>query len=144
VRRLDADMAVVTSVRSVCENCASTGGCGFVKLSQLLCYSPKEFKVDNPVGVGPGDDVIIGAVEGTLVRFSLVVYLVPLLLLVAGAMVGEFATPIGFSRDIYAIGGFLAALAPSIAWMRAVNRRYRDSPDVRPVILYVRENLAQR
>jgi sigma-E factor negative regulatory protein RseC len=138
VLRAEADLAVVTSDNNfICGACASTGGCGAIKLSRLLSARQPEFQVANPVNARRGEKVIIGVPEGALMKSSLAVYFVPLLLFIAGAVVGSFLASADSLRDGYAVVGSFATLPVNIVWLRLMNCRFGVSSTMRPVILRV-------
>jgi sigma-E factor negative regulatory protein RseC len=49
-----------------------------------------EYRVANPIGAHPGDEVVVGLPEGTLLRAALLAYGAPLALVLGGAMAGQF------------------------------------------------------
>lgn len=115
---------VTTDDNPVCARCAAAGGCGAVKLTRALCLRPRHYRVRNPIGAVPGDHVVIGVEEGALWKSSLVVYLVPLLLLLGGAMMGSLGASDLAGRDTFAALGGLAGAALSVVWLGVANRRF--------------------
>jgi sigma-E factor negative regulatory protein RseC len=115
-----------------CEQCNGKG-CGAGKLSQLFCSKPREFKVDNPINALVGDQVIISVAEGAVLRGIGMVYLLPLMMLLAGALLGNIlAAQIG-QRDGYAAVGALLGLAAGFAlakWISLRQARSRFQPYV--------------
>jgi len=93
-----------------CEQCNGKG-CGAGKLSQLFCSKPRQFQVDNPINASVGDEVIVSVAEGAVLRGIGLVYLLPLLLLVMGAMLGNIWAEQSEQRDGYAAAGALFGLA---------------------------------
>ncbi|MEO8342421.1 MAG: SoxR reducing system RseC family protein [Gallionella sp.] len=89
-----------------CELC-NGNGCGTSKLSQLFCGKPRQFQVENSINAVVGDEVVISVVEGAILRGIGVVYLLPLMLLVMGAMLGNFWAVQPEQRDGYAVIGAL-------------------------------------
>lgn len=90
---------------SVCEG----KGCGSSKVTQLFCNKPRQFKVDNRINAGVGDQVIVSVAEGTVLRGISLVYLLPLALMFAGAtLAGGWVE--GAQRDGYAAAGALCGL----------------------------------
>lgn len=85
-------------------------GCGASKLSQLFCSKPRQFKVDNRINASLGDEVVVAVVEGAVLHGIGLVYLLPLVLLFAGAaLAGSFAAQQA-QRDGYAALGALSGL----------------------------------
>ena len=81
----------------------------------------------------PGDEVMVGLADGVLLRGALLAYLLPLALLLAGALLGEavFAgageEPVILSGTIGLGLGFLA--------VRVMSRRFREDIRFQPVVL---------
>lgn len=73
---------------SSCEQCNGKG-CGSSKLGQLFCSKPRQFQVNNPINAQIGDEVIVAVVEGTILRSIALVYILPLVFLLIGAMLAE-------------------------------------------------------
>lgn len=100
---------VEASQANGCEQCNGKG-CGAGKLSQLFCSKPRQFQVENPINAGVGDEVVISVAEGAILRGIGLVYLMPLLLLVLGAMFGSAWAGQPELRDGYAAAGALLGL----------------------------------
>ena len=123
---------VQASAASGCEQCKGKG-CGAGKLSQLFCSKPRQFRVGNPIDAGVGDEVVISVAEGAILRGIGLVYLLPLLLLVMGAMLG--GVWVGPSspgqHDGYAAAGALLGLAAgfiAVKWISSRQARSRFQP----------------
>lgn len=100
---------VQASGRNGCSACEGKG-CGSEKLTQLFSSRPREFKVDNPIQACVGDEVIVSVAEGTVLSGILQVYLLPLVLLFAGAMLANGFAGGAEQRDAYAAIGALIGL----------------------------------
>jgi len=92
-----AGRALVETTRSAsCDSCGARHACGCMGGGREA-----RVWVADPLGVAPGDRVIVAVPEGTVLRASVLVYLVPVLALVAGAVVGnELAPSLGLSPDL--------------------------------------------
>ena len=101
---------VQASQANGCDQCNGKG-CGTGKLSRLFCSKPRRFQVDNPIDAGVGDEVIISVAEGAILRGIGIVYLLPLLMLVMGGLLGSAwdGQPQG-QHDGYAAAGALLGL----------------------------------
>jgi len=86
--------------------------CGTAKLSRLFCSRPRQFQVDNPIRASVGDQVIVSVSDGSVLRGISLIYVMPLVLLLMGAALGEmFASNQLEQRDSYAaIGAILGIL----------------------------------
>jgi sigma-E factor negative regulatory protein RseC len=117
---------------SGCEQCNGKG-CGAGKLSQLFCSKPRQFQVDNPINASVGDQVIISVAEGAVFRGIGLIYLLPLLLLLAGAMLGSLWAVQTGQRDGYAAVGALFGLALGFAFAKWISLN-QDRSRFRPYI----------
>jgi sigma-E factor negative regulatory protein RseC len=107
---VDGNQAVVESLEGGgCGKCDSANGCGSSKLSQLFCSEPRRFRVRNEANAQVGATVQIVLAEGVLLRSALLMYVLPLAFLFAGAIFGEHWAAEA-SREIYAVLGGLTGL----------------------------------
>ena len=90
VKRIMGTKAWVVTRRSeMCEACASHGAC-----KTLGSGKEVEVEVLNVVQAKPGDQVLLTLEDQSLVKLSFLVYLFPILALIAGAALGMKAAPI--------------------------------------------------
>lgn len=85
VLRVDEKRAWVKTLRSgSCEACSSRGACG-------VSGNGKEMQVEalNDVGAVAGDQVQIRFDSGKLMGISFFIYIFPVLMLIAGAVIGQ-------------------------------------------------------
>lgn len=114
-RVLPGGKAEVLIVReSACSgDCHHCSGCGGVQ--QTLRVT-----ADNPIGAVPGDIVELDGGEGVLLRSAVLVYLLPLILFLAGYLasmsLGGWAAAIG-------CGGFVLGLIPALIYNRKIQKR---------------------
>ncbi|WP_456380452.1 SoxR reducing system RseC family protein [Thiolapillus sp.] len=86
---------VVAETKSTCDACAVKNGCGTSLVASLFPQRQRTFRASNPVAAQVGDRVLIGLDESVLQTASLLVYIVPLLGLIGGAMAGTWlASPL--------------------------------------------------
>lgn len=104
---------------SGCGHCNTEGGCGSGSLSKLFCSSkPRQFTVLNQLGAKVGDEVQVSLQDGLLLRGAMKMYVVPLLLLLAGGMAGAALTETTQMRDGVAALGAVAGLLLGFAFAR--------------------------
>lgn len=131
VVRIDGQHALVQADQgNGCEQCNGKG-CGTGKLSRLFCSKPRQFQVDNPINADIDDEVIISVAEGAILHGISMVYLLPLLLLVIGAMLGNQWAVQAELRDAYAAVGALSGLAVGFVlakWVLFRRTRNRFQP----------------
>jgi sigma-E factor negative regulatory protein RseC len=105
-----------------CEQCNGKG-CGTGKLSQLFCSKPRQFQVDNQINAGVGDQVIISVAEGAVMRGIGMVYLLPLMLLLMGAVTGNSLAVQAEQRDSYSAVGALLGLVAGFVFAKWMSSR---------------------
>ena len=105
-----------------CEQCNGKG-CGTGKLSQLFCSKPRQFQVDNQINASVGDQVIISVAEGAVLRGIGLVYLLPLMLLLVGAVIGNSLAEQAEQRDSYSAVGALLGLVAGFVFAKWMSSR---------------------
>jgi len=120
---LQGDFALISTRRkSACGSCNASGGCGTSLIASLFPERSSQILVSNPVKAGMGDRVIVGLDESQLQKASLLLYAVPLLGLIAGAIAGQQgALWFGFSEMAELIS-ILCGLSGLIAGLILVHR----------------------
>jgi sigma-E factor negative regulatory protein RseC len=123
VMRVSSDVAWVRSESPT--SCGACGGkgCGNSLYARMLHPREPEYPVLNPIGAEVGEAVVVGIEDGAVFRAALSGYIVPLLLLLAGAVLGSVW------GELQSVSGGLAGLLIAAFWLK---RRRTDSV---PVIL---------
>lgn len=134
VLEVEGDWAWVACRRQVeCQRCAEGRGCGGGVLGKLLGDRLHKVRAaTGAVAVEPGDQVLIGLGEDAVMRAAAAVYLVPLLLALAG---GVAATTLAGGGDLAALAGAVAGLVLGLGWARSYSRRHAADSSLQPVIL---------
>jgi sigma-E factor negative regulatory protein RseC len=134
VLEVEGDWAWVACRRQVeCARCAEGRGCGGGVLSRLLGDRLHKIRAaTGSVDVSPGDLVLIGLGEDVVLRAAAIVYLVPLLLALAGAAAATVLTGGG---DFAALAGAALGLVLGLRWARAYGHRKEADSALHPVIL---------
>ena len=83
------DVLLQTQRRSACQSCSVKQGCGTSVLSKVIGKRSSQILVANTLHADVGDEVVIGINDNALVKGSLLVYALPLILLITGALLGE-------------------------------------------------------
>lgn len=123
VVRTEGELAWVTAESpSSCGACGGKG-CGSSMFVRMLHPREPEYPVMNPISAEAGETVVVGIEDGALLRAAISGYLVPLLLLLLGALLG------GTWGEAQAVAGAAAGLSAAVIWLR----RRRAVPA--PVIL---------
>lgn len=103
------DQAWVQTLRlSACQSCSARAACGQRALASVSGGRANQVRVANTLGASVGDEVSLAIAESALLRASLLVYALPLLLMVVGAIGGHQWAP---GSDAYAMAGAAAGLA---------------------------------
>ncbi|MFU8821246.1 MAG: SoxR reducing system RseC family protein [Gammaproteobacteria bacterium] len=134
VTEVEGDWAWVACRRQVeCARCAEGRGCGGGVLGRLLGDRLHKVRAaTGTIAVQPGDQVLIGLGEDAVLRAAAAVYLVPLLLALAG---GVAATALIGGGDAAGIVGAIAGLLLGLGWARGFSRRNSANTSLQPVIL---------
>lgn len=87
---LQGQMANVAPLKQAgCQSCSSSSACGTSLIAPLFGNKQRMLAAENTINAKPGDEVVIGLNRTALVLASLMVYLLPLLMLLAGAIAGQ-------------------------------------------------------
>ena len=100
---------------SSCGACAGKG-CGSSIYTKLLNPREPEYPVENLIEARSGEAVVIGIEDGALLKAVYAGYLVPLALLLVGALIGSGWGELGSALG--AVAGMLLA----VAWLRQRKR----------------------
>lgn len=132
----EAGIAEVEIIRqSSCSACSAQSGCGVSLLDRVLGRRPQRLVLTNAIDVRPGEEVVVGIPEGALLKAAVAAYLVPLLGLLAGAIVGKELlggnSPADASPLIFGLGG----LALGLLATRVYSRKLAADPRWQAVLL---------
>ncbi|TDG12005.1 transcriptional regulator [Seongchinamella unica] len=137
---VDADGVWVETIRrSTCGSCAAQKGCGHGLMNRLSdghrslirALSGELDAVDCQVD----DEVRISIPEEVILRGSLVVYMLPLLVMLAGAAAGSSLYPA--AGDIAAALGAVLGFVAGFALVRLHAFRHRDDKNLQPTLVEV-------
>ncbi|ARS49830.1 SoxR reducing system RseC family protein [Ectopseudomonas hydrolytica] len=123
---------VETLRKSTCSSCSANAACGQGLMDRLGVGRQRGYVralSDSPLSVG--DTVVIGVREDLLVRSSLLVYLLPLLGLLAAALAAD---GLGLSEPLVILAGLLGLF---FSWLLVRWRasRVAENPALQPVVL---------
>jgi sigma-E factor negative regulatory protein RseC len=108
---------------SGCGTCGGQG-CSSRRIAELFQRKPRLFLVDCDLSLAPGDRAIVGIVKGSVLKSAWRVYGVPLILMLAGALLAQTLQP----GDGSALTGML--LGGLLGWLAA-----RGGRSTRPLVL---------
>jgi sigma-E factor negative regulatory protein RseC len=120
---LDGEYAMVLMEKAGCGRCNEEGGCGGNNLGNMLCGSPRTFRVLNKGNSVIGDRVTISIAEGAVRRSAVLAYGLPLLALFVGTLAGS-----ALAGETGSIVGAIVGLTSAWSTLRyAQIRGTRDS-----------------
>lgn len=122
------DVWVKATEPSACGVCAGQG-CTSRRIAELFQRLPRQYQVESRFPVSPGDNVIVGMPEGSVLRSALYLYGMPLLLMMGGALLAQ----LGWAGDGGAVAG--AVLGLLMAGALITVRPHSTLTSVRPVII---------
>lgn len=102
---------------SPCGQCDPVHGCRSLQLARMFVLREPRFRVLDPLGVAPGDKVMIAVPEKSLLRSAFLLYLLPVLALMLGA---GLASPWG---EPAAVTAGVVALLLCFGLVRLMGRR---------------------
>jgi sigma-E factor negative regulatory protein RseC len=108
---------------SGCGTCGGQG-CASRRIAEMFQRKPRLFLVDCDLSLSPGDRIVVGIANGSVLNSALRVYGLPLGLMLAGALLAQAIQP----GDGPALVGML--LGGLVGWLVA-----RDGRAARPVVL---------
>lgn len=133
-----------------CGSCASVkngragGSCSSAGLFTFFRPTAEKVYVSNPLHAKPGDEVVIGMQGNALLLYSVFAYLLPLLSMIAFALLGkELFTLLNLHADAGAILAGICGLFSGLriaAWQAS---RVARSEDNQPVILRHKEQIIE-
>ena len=137
---IEQDVAMLEVVRRTpCGLCGQTRGCGISLWGRLFGHKPNIFRAINEIYARVGDSVIVGIAEQALLTSALTVYGVPLLTLLAGALLAGVIFPgdgLEISHaDRNAVIGAVVGLVLGLLWVKGHVTWRSLNPHYRPVIL---------
>jgi len=112
--------------RSACSHCASSAACTTSVVAKLFGGRRIRLVMANHLGARPGDQVVIGIPDELLVRASLLVYLSPLLSMLAVATLVEALAVNEMLLSVSALVGLTLGFL-GVRWTirRGAEQRYR-------------------
>lgn len=108
---------------SGCGTCGGQG-CSSRRIAELFRRKPRLFRVDCDLALAPGDRVVVGIADGSVLAGALRAYGLPLALMLAGALLGQAILP----GDGAALAGLL--VGGVLGWVIS-----RGGRAVRPAVL---------
>ncbi len=132
VTRATSAMAwVKTNRTATCEGCTAKASCGTMHRGQEMTV-----EVPNTIGVQPGDSVIIGIETKPVMLLTFLVYVVPIICLVTGALVGDAVAPlIGINTSFSAMVLGFSAFGTAFFVLHKKSDVFHKKQGYRPVLI---------
>jgi sigma-E factor negative regulatory protein RseC len=124
---------VETQRQTTCGQCGAQKGCGTKVLSSVLGKKLTHIKVLNSVQAEPGDTVVIGLQESSLLKSAVMSYLLPLLLTLLGAI--TFAYTFDQQSEAVVLAGALLGFVVSLLLLKRYAKKIKKNPAYQPVVL---------
>ena len=132
---INGDRIWVQTIRaSACESCSARSGCGQRVLAGVSGGRANQILVNNRLGAGVGDEVTVAIDESALLGASLLVYALPLVLMVLGAVSGH---QLSGGHDLAAMLG--AGIGMGAGFILARRAQSRSARDYEPRVVSVRQ-----
>ncbi len=134
VVRVDGDVVWVRcESQQGCQRCAEGRGCGGGVLGKLLGDRLRTIRAARgDFRLAAGESVVIGLAETALVRASVAMYLIPLLSMLAAALL---AWRVGGESEAWAISGGLAGFLVGLVHARRFGSRHDADSRYQPVVI---------
>jgi len=127
-----------TQRRSACQSCSVKQGCGTSVLAKVVGRRSSQILVVNTLEASVGDQVMIGINDNALVKGSLLIYALPLILLLVGAVLGElWAHAYGFNTELMSIVSGVVGFALAMALIRYSLYKTQFKNEIQPHMLRI-------
>jgi sigma-E factor negative regulatory protein RseC len=144
VVKTEHDVAYVQAERkSSCSGC-SESSCGTSVLANFFGQKAPLYRASNEIGAKVGDRVVVGMDESALFKGTLLLYLFPLLLLFAGAVVGSALADAPDVKDGYSVAGAFIGLLTGFIGLKLLSAKMGLGRRFQPVILSRRVDMPVR
>lgn len=125
-----------TQRKSACQSCSVKQGCGTSVLAKVVGRRSSQILVRNTLAAEVGDELVIGIDDNALVKGSLLIYAIPVILLLTGALIGEFwARANNMDTELASIIAGFSGFIFSLLLIRYVLSRTRLQSDIKPHML---------
>jgi sigma-E factor negative regulatory protein RseC len=129
---------VETIQQSACQTCVAEKGCGQSLIAKMTGKTTAIRVLPGLCDlslIGRDDRVVIGIPEHVVVSGTMLIYLLPLLTMITGALLFDSLTTTSTESDIYtALGGLLGLVAGGLI-VRGHSHLNRNNLDVQPMLL---------
>ncbi|HHJ35141.1 MAG TPA: polyurethanase [Gammaproteobacteria bacterium] len=108
----DRKLVLQAQTQSACGGCAARKGCGTSLLSKVVGRKFTQFYAENNINAKVGDTVVVGINEESLLKGSIVMYIIPVLSMLMFALLADHLLESSVSqRDLLIAVSTLSGLA---------------------------------
>ena len=100
--------------RTACSLCGQKRGCGNATWGKLLGHKSHAFNAENPINANVGDSVVVGIEERAILSSVFFLYVVPLLGMLAGAVLADTF----LNNEFYVVLGAASGLVLGFLWVK--------------------------
>ncbi|MGS2721899.1 SoxR reducing system RseC family protein [Paraglaciecola aestuariivivens] len=128
---------VETQIKTTCGSCQAQNNCGTGAIAKVLGNKTQRLKFNYDKAVKIGQQVSLGVTEESLLKASMLMYLLPMFVLLCSALAGTLVLPtMGLTSELWIIG--LAGVTTYLA-MRVVKYKLNRTSNTQysPQILQV-------
>ena len=118
---------------TTCAACSAKPACGTSVLAKVVGNRHRRMLVLSDLPLRAGDEVVVGIAESALVRGSFAVYIVPLVLMLAGAMMGDLTFSETGEALTVLLGG--VGLVLGLVWLNVFTRGIRADSRFQPIVV---------
>ncbi len=123
---------VIVKQQNACSVCSVNSLCGTSVLSSIFTRKA-EFDVINEAGAKVGDEVYLEISDAVLIKASIAMYLLPILFLLAGAIIGEKFLYTLANAEVASIIGGVTGFFLGILFYKSYSKRLKESMDNTPI-----------
>jgi sigma-E factor negative regulatory protein RseC len=137
----DGRLLLEAQTTTACGACAAKQGCGTSVLSKWVGRKFTRFEAPNTVNARVGDEVVVGLSEQAMLKGSVLVYLVPLLAMIAFALLADgLISADQAARDLLVLVSAITGFALTLVMSRLLLSTSTSRSQLSPVVL--RKNIA--
>ena len=123
--------------QSTCSSCNAKSGCGTAIFSKSLGKKVSQVTVVNTMNLRVGDKVIVGLQENALLTGSAIVYLLPLVLMLVFAILGQFLSEKFFEyvSELMVIGFAAAGFIVALKLVNQFSNKIKNDKRYQPILI---------
>lgn len=126
------EIATIDVVRkTACGLCGKSRGCGNAFWGKLFGHKDVSLKAENTINAKVGQSVIVGIEEKALLKSALLLYVVPLVTMLFGAILASQVSP----SDLSAMAGAVVGLLMGFFWVKVHVAGHGHYQNYQPKIL---------